>query len=55
MVTAVFKSCWNDCIYELSAHERHHQFVIISRKLGRNKLFLIRSCDAFVFFLCNVN
>lgn len=28
-----FKSCWRDRIYEVNAHEHHHNFVITSGKL----------------------
>ncbi len=32
-VLSAFKSCWEDCIYEMNACERHHNVVIMGGTL----------------------
>lgn len=37
LTNAPFKSCWNNCIYKASAHERHHNDVITGGKLAQSQ------------------
>ncbi len=46
-IWTVFESFCKDCINELSAHEWHHTFVIISGKLGGNNLLFSFVCISF--------